>query len=56
MVMSLGNHELYLTEEDKAVLKDANVSLLNNSSVEIKNIYFGGIPSKQITGKIGTGF
>ena len=56
VVMSLGNHELYLTDEDKAVLKDANVSLLNNSRVEIKNIYFGGIPSKQITGKIDTEF
>lgn len=54
VVMSLGNHELYLTDEDKAVLKDANVALLNNSCVEIKNIYFGGIPSKQITGKIDT--
>lgn len=56
VVMSLGNHELYLTEEDKAVLNAANVALLNNSSVEIKNIFFGGIPSKQITGKIDTEF
>ena len=56
VVMSLGNHELYLTEEDKAVLKDANVALLNNSTVEIKNVLFGGIPSKQITGKIDTEF
>ena len=30
VVMSLGNHELYLTEEDKAVLASANVALLNN--------------------------
>lgn len=56
VVMSLGNHELYLTEEDKAVLASANVVLLNNSSVEIKNVLFGGIPSKQITGKIDTEF
>ena len=56
VVMSLGNHELYLTEEDKAVLKDANVALLNNSTAEIKNVLFGGIPSKQITGKIDTEF
>lgn len=56
VVMSLGNHELYLTEDDKAVLKDANVALLNNSTVEIKNVLFGGIPSKQITGKIDTEF
>lgn len=56
VVMSLGNHELYLTEEDKAVLASANVALLNNSAVEIKNVLFGGIPSKQITGKIDTEF
>ena len=56
VVMSLGNHELYLTEEDKAVLASANVALLNNSTVEIKSILFGGIPSKQITGKIDTEF
>lgn len=35
VVMSLGNHELYLTEEDKEVLAAANVALLNNSTVEI---------------------
>lgn len=56
VVMSLGNHELYLTDEDKAVLKNANVALLNNSFVEINNFLFGGIPSKQITGKIDTEF
>ena len=56
VVMSLGNHELYLTEEDEAALKAANVVLLHNSSVEIKNILFGGIPSKQLTGRIDTDF
>ena len=56
VVMSLGNHELYLTEEDKAVLAAAKVTLLNNSSVEIKNVLFGGIPSKQITGEMDTEF
>lgn len=56
VVMSLGNHELYLTEEDKVVLAAAKVTLLNNSSVEIKNTLFGGIPSKQITGMIDTEF
>ena len=56
VVMSLGNHELYLTEEDEEVLTSAQVKLLNNSSVEIKNVLFGGIPSKQVTGKIDTGF
>ena len=56
VVMSLGNHELYLTEEDKEVLAAAKVTLLNNSCVEIKNILFGGIPSKHITGEIDTEF
>ena len=36
--------------------KSANVALLNNSTAEIKNVLFGGIPSKQITGKIDTEF
>ena len=56
VLYSRGNHELYLTEEDKAVLQNAGVMLLNNSSVVIKNVLFGGIPSKQITGKIDTEF
>lgn len=56
VVMSLGNHELYLTEEDKAVLASAKVTLLHNSSVEIKGLIFGGIPSKQLTGSIDTEF
>lgn len=56
VLYSLGNHELYLTEEDKSVLQNAGVHVLNNSSVVIKNVLFGGIPSKQITGKIGTEF
>lgn len=56
VAMSFGNHELYLTEEDKAVLQNAGVHVLNNSSVVIKNVLFGGIPSKQISGKIDTAF
>lgn len=56
VVMSLGNHELYLTEEDKTVLQNAGVHVLDNSSVVIKNVLFGGIPSKQITGRIDTDF
>ena len=56
VVMSLDNHELYLTEEDKTVLAAAEIALLNNSCVEIKNILFGGIPSKQITGEIDKEF
>lgn len=46
-VVSLGNHERYLTEEDEEVIRSAGVQILNNSSVEIKGVLFGGIPSKQ---------
>lgn len=50
-VVSLGNHERYLTEEDEEVIQSVGVQILNNSSVEIKGVLFGGIPSKQ-SGKI----
>ena len=38
VVMSLGNHEMYLKEEDRAVLREAGVSLLDNTSAEICGI------------------
>lgn len=50
VVMSLGNHELYLTEQDKKVLSDAGVKLLDNDCVKIRDVLFGGIPSRQVTG------
>ena len=56
VLYSRGNHELYLTEEDKAVFQNAGVHVLNNSSVVIKNVLFGGIPSKQTSGKIDIDF
>ena len=56
VLYSLGNHELYLTEEDRAVMDAAGVKLLNNSSVEISGVLFGGIPSKQTSGKIDNSF
>lgn len=56
IVMSLGNHELYLTEEDLSVLNKAGVYLLEDSMVEVKGILFGGLSSKQKTGKIDTDF
>ena len=49
------NHE-FGENLDKEVLAAANVKLLNNSSVQIKNFLFGGVPSKQITGKIDSDF
>ena len=56
VLYSLGNHELYLTDEDRAVMDAAGVKLLNNSSVEISGVLFGGIPSKQTSGKIDHSF
>ena len=47
VLYSCGNHERFLTEEDEAVLHSAGIHLLNNSSVVIGGILFGGIPSKQ---------
>lgn len=51
VVMSLGNHELYLTEEDREVVKEAGVHLLNNEFVKIGDVLFGGLTSKQMTGE-----
>jgi len=57
VLMSLGNHELFLTDEDRAVLSETGTTLLSNSSVEVKissdaAVVFGGIPSKQSTNEI----
>jgi len=56
VVLSLGNHELNLTNEDKVVLDETRTVLLNNGCAEIKNVVFGGIPSKQCTGEIDMDF
>lgn len=56
VVMSLGNHEMYLTRQDRKVLSDAGVKLLDNECVEIRGVLFGGIPSRQITGRFDEEF
>ena len=56
VVMSLGNHELYLTREDRRVMEQAGIHLLDNASVEIKGILFGGLTSKQLTGEFDKEF
>ena len=50
VLYSLGNHELYLTDEDRAVMTAAGIHLLYSSSVELSGVLFGGIPSKQTSG------
>lgn len=52
VVLSRGNHELYLTEEDRAVMAEAGVTLLDNESTEIGGILFGGLTSRQVTGAL----
>lgn len=54
VVLSRGNHELYLTEEDRAVMAEAGVRLLDNESTEIGGILFGGLTSRQVTGALDT--
>ena len=56
VLYSLGNHELYLTDEDRAVIEETGTVLLNNSSVVVNGTLFAGIPSKQCSGKIDTVF
>lgn len=56
MVLSRGNHELYLTPEDRAVMAEASVALLDNESTEIGGILFGGLTSRQVTGTFDTAF
>lgn len=56
VVLSRGNHELYLRSEDRAVMAEAGVRLLDNESTEIGGILFGGLTSKQVTGTFDTAF
>lgn len=56
VVLSRGNHELYLRSEDWAVMAEAGVRLLDNESTEIGGILFGGLTSKQVTGTFDTAF
>lgn len=49
IVMSLGNHEMFLTEDDRKEIAKAGAALLLNNSIEMDGILFGGIPSKQAT-------
>lgn len=43
--MSLGNHERYLTGEDRRVLTDAGIVLLDNSVAGMKGVQIGGLSS-----------
>lgn len=50
VVMSLGNHEWYLTDKDIATIRSSNAILLNNSddtyNVKNNDILFGGLSTK----------
>lgn len=56
VVLSRGNHELFLTPEDRVVMAEAGVTLLDNESTEIGGILFGGLTSKQVTGALDMEF
>ena len=56
VVMSLGNHELYLADEDRKVISVAGVKMLDNDAVEINGVLFGGLTSKQVTGEMDAKF
>ena len=45
VILSTGNHELYLDEEDKAWLKKIGVIYLNNEYISIQGLVFGGLSS-----------
>lgn len=50
VVMCRGNHEQYLTAQDRQVMADTGVHLLENAAMELKGVHFGGLTSRQITG------
>lgn len=56
VVLSGGNHELFLTDEDRVVMTEAGVTLLDNEYTEIGGILFGGLTSRQVTGALDTAF
>lgn len=56
VTLSRGNHELYLTEEDRAVMADAGVTLLDNESIPLDGVLFGGLTSRQVTGELDDAF
>jgi len=45
VLFSLGNHELYLDEDDKKLLQKIGVILIDNAYVVLEDIVFGGLSS-----------
>lgn len=56
VVMSRGNHEGYLNSEDRGVLAEAGVTLLDNDWAFLEGILFGGLTSCHATGALDRGF
>ncbi len=44
-VVSLGNHEWMLDEDDIAIIHSTGVRVLNNEWIEVKNVYIAGLTS-----------
>lgn len=45
VIFSTGNHELYLDEEDKSLLENIGITLLDDSYKRFGDIVFGGLSS-----------
>lgn len=56
VLVSRGNHELYLTDEDDTRMAQAGAVLLDNDWVEVKGILFGGLTSRHVSGTLDTAF
>lgn len=56
VVLSRGNHELFLTDEDRTIMAESGVTLLDNQCTEIHGILFGGLTSRHVKGKLDEGF
>lgn len=50
VIMSLGNHEIDFSDEDRKLVKELGVHLLENEIYETDGICFGGLNSRQKTG------
>jgi len=56
VIMSRGNHELQLEHEDRQIIKESGVILLEDGMQSVNGILFGGLSSKSVTGEVNTAF
>ncbi|MGN1347256.1 MAG: metallophosphoesterase [Eubacteriales bacterium] len=51
VLYSLGNHERGMTEENRTILADAGITLLDNTWISYGSLYVGGLSSGYVSGK-----